>query len=173
MKEQWRDVVGYEGIYKISDFGRVKRIKAYRSTYVGKILSPVLNCNGYGGVLLYENGKQKHWQCHRLVAIAFLGEPPQGKEVNHIDGNKTNNYLSNLEYVTKSENINHAYRLGLLKGRRGEDHHMTKLCESDIFEIRALVSRGNITHREIAEMYGVCRQTISDIWTKKRWGWLK
>lgn len=114
MIEVWRDITGYEGLYQVSNFGRVKSLKRkinhpYRSRNVKeKILKSTVDRNGYLHINLYKNGNKKFATIHRLVATTFLNEEKY-MEVNHIDGNKTNNNIKNLEWCTKSENIKHTY----------------------------------------------------------------
>jgi hypothetical protein len=154
--ERWLPVVGYEGIYEVSDHGRVRRAGPANGTHVGRILKPYQR-----GAYLYANLKARNTQrsisLHRIVAWAFHGPPPPGHEVNHKDGNKLNPRADNLEWVTKSENCRHAHRLGLVKyaGRKGEAHPRVKLTDRQVEEIRQL--RGKATPSEIAERYGISR----------------
>ena len=98
--EIWRDIIGYEGLYKVSTMGRVKNLRS------GKILKPWKTKNGYLQVGLWKNGKQKHFLVHRLVAQAFLN-PVAGKDfINHLNEVKTDNHYSNLEWCTQKENCN-------------------------------------------------------------------
>lgn len=110
MKEIWESVKGYEGLYEISDLGRVKRIYKNGKT---RILKPSCNKQGYVQLALSKNNKLKTFKIHRLVAIAFIKNSSNKREVNHIDGNKKNNSLNNLEWVTSKENIEHAIKTGL------------------------------------------------------------
>lgn len=103
--EEWRSVVGYEGLYQVSDEGRVRR--------GGRVLKRQHTANGYPVVQLWRDGEPKTCLVHRVVAEAFIGTVPDGKEVNHRDGDKENATPSNLEYVTRSENSIHAYKTGL------------------------------------------------------------
>lgn len=105
--ELWRKVRDYEN-YEISTHGRVM------NTWRNKILAPNKNTWGYLGVSLYKNGIEKRFQIHRLVAQAFLENPLEKNEVNHIDGDKTNNCITNLEWVTRSENMKHAHQNNLM-----------------------------------------------------------
>lgn len=120
IEEEWRPVTGYEGLYSVSNFGRVKsesivvtdRLgRSHR--IIGQIKIPAENEWGYLWVTLTKDGMRKHHKVHRLVAQAFL-QKDDGKEfVNHKDGNKTNNNVENLEWVTSKENQQHAFRTGL------------------------------------------------------------
>ena len=121
--EIWKDVVGYEGLYEVSNEGRVKSKQRIVTTSVGTkrkieecILKPLNSkVKRYYHVSLYKNGKQKLHSVHRIVSIAFIDNPGSKKEVNHIDGDVSNNKVNNLEWVTRSENALHAYKTGLQK----------------------------------------------------------
>lgn len=104
--EEWKDIAGYELYYQISDIGQVKR----KDT--GKILKNNIR-NGYEYVTLCMNGQRKKFYVHRLVAIAFIPNPKSYEQVNHKDGNKSNNKVDNLEWCTQKENLMHAFRTGL------------------------------------------------------------
>ena len=112
--ETWRDVVGYEGYYKVSNIGRVKSVerkiwngKGYKTEF-SRILKQALNYKGYPIVYLSKESKQKTVSVHRLVALAFISNPQNKPQVNHIDGNKKNNNVSNLEWCSNQENQLHA-----------------------------------------------------------------
>lgn len=107
----WIDIKGYEGLYQINQFGNVKSL-SYNNTNKEKLLIPKANHRGYLQVWLSKNNKVNVYSVHRLVAENFIGS--SDKEVNHKDGNKLNNHVNNLEWVTKSENISHAYKNGLM-----------------------------------------------------------
>ena len=115
-KEYWKPVVGYEGLYEVSNWGRVKRLRRlitnqYNSFYIEeKILKPQKNIYGYLYVNLYKNGIMKHKTIHKLVAEVFLPNPNNYKEVNHKDECKTNNIVSNLEWCDRKYNINYGTR---------------------------------------------------------------
>jgi len=170
LEERWLPVPDFEGWYDVSDFGRVRRVRAYKSTFVGKILKQRVSNSGYMQAFLCKNGKVKAMYAHRLVITSFVGPCPEGMEANHTDGNKTNNGLDNLEYVTHSENIQHAFNTGL-RSLRGEKNNMSKLTEEDVRKIRKRL--GKETQRVIAMDFNVSQQTISRIATGKLWGWVK
>lgn len=123
MQEIYKDVLGYEGLYQVSNFGNVLSLKRYRPN--GQIIqkkdkSKRNDGKGYYTVSLWKNNIEKNIYIHRLVIEAFVSKIPAKMEVNHIDGIKTNNNLSNLEIVTRSGNIQHAYKTGLIREKLGE-----------------------------------------------------
>jgi len=170
--ERWLPVVGYEGIYDVSDHGRVRRMRPGPSTYIGKILSLRHNGPGYTIVGLCRDGSPRAHKLHRLVAAAFLGVCPDGKEVNHKDGIKAHNAATNLEYITRSENMLHAFRNGLKAVLHGEAIGNAKLTEENVHEIRRrLLAKESQT--SIGRRFNVSRQTIGYIATGTTWAWLK
>lgn len=127
--EIWKPVPGYEDYYEVSTLGRIRRIKG-RSA--GKILKGSLNASGgYLIVSLYVNKRYKYLLVHRVVAITFLPNPDNKPQVNHIDGNKLNNALTNLEWATQEENMQHAWKNGLIDKEKWSEsrrkiHHYKK-----------------------------------------------
>jgi hypothetical protein len=111
MKEIWKDVLGYEGIYQVSNLGNVKSLKFNKQ----KILSKCLNPNGYYTVTLSKKGQTKNMLVHRLVCISFIENEDNKPQVNHIDYDKKNNNVDNLEWVTQEENNNHYLSYGFEK----------------------------------------------------------
>lgn len=104
MEEIWKDIKEYEGLYQVSNVGRVKRVATNR------VLQPYRNKVGYLLVYLCKNGKRKTHRIHRLVAQSFIQNPENKPEVNHLDENKINNMVSNLEWSTRKENCNYGTR---------------------------------------------------------------
>lgn len=129
--EEWRDIAGYEGFYKVSNFGR---IKSYHNG-VEQFRKPVFK-EGYFVIVLYKGGKHKQFFVHVLVARAFIDNPDGKPIVNHKDGNKLHCHVDNLEWVTYSENILHAYRTELMSIRRGTSCKNSKLTAEDVRFIR-------------------------------------
>lgn len=122
MSEIWRDVAGYEGLYQVSNKGRVRSVDHTVKTKTGKDMlvkgimkKPSTGKDGYQYINLLHKGKQKRCAVHRLVAIAFIPNPNNKPEVNHIDAIKNNNCVNNLEWVTGQENNQHATISGLIK----------------------------------------------------------
>ena len=116
MNIEWKPIKDYEYLYLVSNYGEVKRIRFINGKHnfeKERILKPILNKDGYMFVRLCKDGKTKNKRIHKLVANAFLGE--SNLQVDHIDGNKQNNKLGNLEYVTAKENTNRAWKLGIAK----------------------------------------------------------
>lgn len=158
--EEWRDVLGYPN-YEVSSLARVRRKGS------DKCLSYGLNRKGYLDVHL----PGAHRLVHCLVAEAFICPRPKGLFVNHIDGDKTNNKPENLEWVTSSENMKHALRIGLAKvpvaNNIGEKHPMVKLTKDQVNEIKSL--RGQVSQTILAKQYGITQATVSKIQLGQRW----
>ena len=113
IEEIWKDIEGYEGLYQVSSEGRIKSLSRLTSNgrkIADRILTPYKNRDGYLQLKLYKDGKYINHKIHRLVANAFIPNPENKPEVNHIDENKENNNVSNLEWVTRKENANHGTR---------------------------------------------------------------
>ena len=115
--EEWKNVIGYEGLYEVSNTGQVRSLDRYVKysngrihLHKGKVLSPVKDKDGYLAVFLSCNGKQKTIRIHRLVAQVFIENPDNLPEVNHLDEDKTNNRVDNLEFCDRSYNINYGLR---------------------------------------------------------------
>lgn len=132
-KEKWKDVFGYEGVYRVSSYGIVfgysKKWESGR--WVTRVLPDrelryFSDSNGYVVVQLRNRGKQKLCKVHRLVAVLFIPNPENKPQVNHKDGNKKNNRISNLEWATGAENMNHARDNKLLNPPKGVDHGCVK-----------------------------------------------
>lgn len=132
-QEIWKDIKGYEGLYQVSNLGRVKSFKTNKRKYEYKYMSLVIDKKGYLTVSLCGNHKRKTYKVHRLVSQAFIPNQEGKTQVNHIDGNKQNNRVDNLEWCTNGENGIHAYKNGLRPNVRtvrcittGEKYYSTR-----------------------------------------------
>lgn len=166
-EEKWRDVEGYEGLYQISNFGRVK------SFHYGieKFLKSRISNTGYSVAGLSKHGSLKEIGVHILVARAFVENPENKPFVNHIDGNKSNNHADNLEWTTNKENIRHAWKLGLIKPRIGTKHHGAKLSREDVLYIRENYKPRdkNFGACALAKKFNVSKRTIEEVAHNKRY----
>lgn len=115
MKEIWKDIKNYEGLYQVSNFGRIKSFPRNGTIKQERILKQTIDSNGYLIVGLHKNNKVKKVCVHWLVANAFIPKEKNHEVINHIDGNKLNNTLNNLERCTQSHNVRESIRLGLQK----------------------------------------------------------
>jgi len=165
--EIWKPIPGFSR-YMASDYGQLKSLN-YKNSKKEKILKPGLSPDGYmKTMLLSDENKYCSWGVHKFITLAFIGMET-GKEVNHIDGVKTNNSLSNLELVTRSQNVKHAFKLGLAKPARGEKNGMAKITDAQAQEIKDYVlnARKNgiryYGREELAKKYGLQSASIKDI----------
>ena len=137
--EQWSDVVGYEGRYQVSNFGRVKSFWNARET----IRKNGKNYKGYSVVKLNKNNQGGSVLVHVLVARAFLPKPEDKSEINHHIADKENNCVFNLQWMTHIENMHHASKMGLLKNKDGLKAPHAKLKKDDVLYIRKHFIKGN------------------------------
>lgn len=168
MKIKWKKINGWP--YDVSSNGLLRRTKKANGTYVGRIVRPSFVKNGYGIVILQNCGKKKTTRIHRLVAEAFIGPCPDGLQVNHKDGNKRNNLASNLEYVDRVGNMQHAAKMGLLKGpgTRGTGHAGTKLTEQNVLDIRSYLAKG-FTVKQAAAFFSIGESCVAHIKFRRTW----
>jgi hypothetical protein len=165
--ETWKSVIGYDGWYEVSNQGRVRRIKAGQGTWPGRILKQRLDKNGYNCLELFCNGQGCWVKVHRLVAMAFLGLPTKGQEVNHKNGIKADNRVENLEWLTRSEN--HIHRSRILGIGQGETNGQAKLTNSDIVSIKKLLVEQTLNGKQIGELFGVSKGAINHIKKGRTW----
>lgn len=182
--EKWLPVVCYESLYEVSNFGRVRsldhQVKKKNGVVEqkrGTVLRPQLAGKGYFYVTLYYSGIKKQVAVHRLVAMAFIGAD-NGMHVNHIDLDKTNNIVENLEWVTRSGNAQHAksagrYILQHAGGRtlaRNNPRIAKKLTLNQVEEIKRLAASGNYKQKDIASQFGITQAVVSKINRGAIWG---
>lgn len=166
--ETWKNVVGYEGLYEISNLGRVKSCarvvedsRTGTKTLKEKLLTLTVDSAGYCKVTLQDQGRNQVWKVHRLVAEHFCEKYLGCDIVNHIDCNTQNNKSSNLEWTTPKGNTDHMHSLGRAYKAFGEENPACKLSEGDVLEILDL--QKVMSHTAISKAYGVARQTVGKI----------
>ena len=164
--EKWLPVVGYEAHYEVSDAGRVRsldRILQYKDgrsgRYKGSLIAGTVDANGYVVVTL-TNKARRH--VHRLVAEAFLGLRETRTTVNHKNGKKADNRLSNLEWATYTENNRHARATGLQR-QHGENCNLTKFSSHTARALKKVHERFGLNHKELAEIFGISTYHVGEI----------
>jgi hypothetical protein len=174
--EKYIDIKGYEGYYQVSNYGLIKSLARVVESHKGKrllnikerILKPAIDKNGYYRVALCKGKELTTFKVHRLVATHFILNDNPKLEVNHKDGNKLNNKSDNLEWITHSENVIHAFKNNLSQGLKGSKNSQSKLTEQDVFEIRAIAkAKRNYGRLDLAKKYGVSEKHIQDIVNSK------
>lgn len=171
--EKWKSINGYEGVYEVSNFGRVKTldkfIKGRNNSFSprkSKIIKGEIDKDGYHVVTLTHNRLVKKYKVHRLVAIHFVPNVENKPQVNHIDNVKNNNVVANLEWVYPSENSLHMKKCN--RQATGEKVGNSKLCAKKVLEIRGLC-KGGVSYNHIASTYDVYVSTIYKINKRETW----
>jgi len=159
--EEWRTVEKHPHV-EVSNLGNVRNL--WRNRVIPR--RPAQNANGYMTVTIRTGVKRGvRRRIHVLVAEAFIGPKAPGMDVNHIDGDKTNNRIENLEYVTRSENLKHSWRIGTSAytpfQERGERHMRAKVRDADVLDIQQAYIAGE-SRRSIAARYGISYYTVWD-----------
>lgn len=172
MKEQevWKDIPGFEGFYQASNLGHIRSVDRYAVNKRGYLCHyksvkrvPTIDKRGYNTLWIRSIGPKRNYQVHTLVAMTFLGYTrASGLTINHINGNKSDNRVSNLEVVTIQSNIKHAINTGLWDCR-GEKHIHAKFTSTDIAVIREKYANSKISYQELADCYNVGKSTIARI----------
>jgi hypothetical protein len=163
--ETWHQIIDFDGVYEASDAGRI------RNTSTGKVLAPIKNGPGYHYMNLCLRGVRFKVAVHRAVWAAFNGPIPEGMEINHLNGDKLDNRLPNLQCCTHSENVRHSHRVLGRKfgGKLGADHSRALLTEADVLTIRDIYAKRAMTQAAIARSYGVSKGCIEGICRRKNW----
>lgn len=180
--EIWLDCPEYEKVYQVSNLGRVRSKPIFirhdgifgdENGYIKhvKIKNQTVNRYGYLTTKLCYDGKCRRLTIHRLVAKAFLTNENNYNQVNHINGNKFDNRLDNLEWVSASQNIQHAYDTGLMTSEhmQGSKHFNAKVNEEDVIEMRRLYDNKEMKIKQISEKYNIGVSTTYDICKRKTW----
>ena len=156
--EDWKDIKGYEGLYLISNYGRVMSLRRKKSTGKGyyylesKILKQSKTTTGYWKIELNKNGVKKSFKVHRLVAQHYIANPYDKENINHKDGNPLNNYFENLEWVNQGENVTHSLEMGL-----------RAFFNIDEKTLSYLYIEKNMSPNEIGNLLGVSRKPIDQL----------
>jgi hypothetical protein len=165
--EQWKWAPNFEGRYEVSTEGRVRSYLRGKP----KLLALTHDPRGYIPLNLVGDGFHKRYWLHRLVAETFIPNPSGRKEINHKNGIKSDCRVTNLEWVSRSQNIRHAYEKGLIPtiGQRGARNFNTKLTEEKVIEMRRLYDERELTQKELAAMYQVSHLTAHRILRHLSW----
>lgn len=183
-EEVYLVVPGSGGAYEVSNFGNVRSLdrivnhknnrwgKPHKAQYKGILLKQKIDRYGYPCVCLFTDTKRRYTTVHRLVAEAFIENKENLPQVNHKDGDKLNNHVSNLEWVSARENVHHSIKMNLTNPARGEQLPHTAIDTITAKEIKTDLAVGKYSQAEIARKYGVSKNVIWRIKTGQTWGWL-
>lgn len=173
--EQWLDVIGYEGLYRVSTHGRVlscaRTVPDRRTgtrTKKERLLRLTVDSAGYQKVTLYRGEAKEVWKVHRLVATHFCAKPDGADVVNHIDNVTTHNSKENLEWTTPLGNNQHMCQQGRQRACRGEASGSSKITEADVQLIRELAKQG-LSQQQIGERFGIGQAQVWRILRGLRW----
>jgi hypothetical protein len=167
----WKDIPGFEGLYKISNTGivmsydRTLPMGSRQRFYKGRKQTVFIGSSGYPCIGISKDKRQKQIMIHRILGILFIPNPDNKPYLNHINGIKTDFRLTNLEWCTQSENNKHAFAIGLID-THGEGHTQSKLTNDAVLEIRSALLRDD---KFYAQKFGVHPATIRDVIQHRTW----
>lgn len=164
--EIWKPFPDFEDILLISNKCRVKRIQ-HRKNKTEKLIKPVMDSGGYFQICFCHKGKPYQPSFHRCVAKAFIPNPENLPEVDHINDDKSDNRPENLMWSTKVENIRKAWKTGAAKARKGTSHHNSKLTEQTVLEIRSLYPK--LSRKELSVRFEITISLVDKIIYRQRW----
>ncbi len=166
--EVWQNIAGFEGLYQISNFGRVKSLSR-KGRPKEIFLKQTKDKHGYLMVCLCKNSIPYTKRIHSLVANHLVPNPNDSPVVNHLNGIKTDNKVENLEWVTAAQNQQHSFRMGLQKMGKGSENPNAILTLEQVKEIRRLYVPTKYSQRRLAKEFNVSRSCIDDIVTNRNW----
>ncbi len=168
--EIWKEIPGYEGFYEASTIGRIRSLNRVvrqhngnTQTKKGVILKSSIDRIGYENVALSRENKLKSFKVHRLVAMSFIDKVEGQNEINHIDCNKLNNNVANLEWCNRLQNIKHAIKNNLIKYHYGDSHHSNIVKSKDHSKINEMYYNEGKRVKDIANIYKCSQHTIYKI----------
>lgn len=174
MNEIWKPVKGFEGLYECSSLGMFRAPEKVENTTrrncvrKAKMLKTIHESNGYLQIRLRSNGKEKAHLSHRLIATTFIPLVDGKNFVNHINGIKDDNRVENLEWVTKSENCIHSFKIGL-QSNKGEQHPRAKITDTIVRQIRGKYIPNVYGCHRLAKEFGMSKSNILDIINHRTW----
>jgi len=171
MEEIWKSIESYEGLYEISNYGRIKRFNKNKRFRAFKILKLYKRLDGHLEVALSKSGNEKKFLIHRLVLKAFVGPCPEDKEGCHNDGNPENNLIENLRWDTHRNNVQDSIKHNTIN--RGSKRPAAKLNEIKVKEIKKLLKEDQLTQMEISKIYNISAGVVSQIKNRKAWKHIK
>ena len=161
VKTEWKPVLGFEGYYEVSNKGDVKSLTNRKTMkngvsklFRGKVLSSYSDKDGYRCIDLYKDGVRSKKKIHRLVCESFIRPPLENEQVNHINGIKYDNNISNIEWVMPKENVKHSYYVLKNKGSK------RSLSDEQVLEIRDIYKKGELSFQEIGNLFNVSKHII-------------
>lgn len=167
MEETWKDIEGYIGFYQVSNMGNVRSLDRVvnnsrfgKIKQTGRVLKSAIDSKGYQRVALSKDRKLSTFKVHRLVAQAFLNNPSNLAEVNHIAGNKTDNKVESLEWISHRDNCIHSFANGLQIGMKKESNPNSKLTIEKVKSARLEYIPYVVGYKQLADKYGVDKKTM-------------